>query len=555
MYKAYLFLYKSILITRLNCLTIKIYNDNLVERFNINGSLYRGGNRVLCIGDFFDDVCEKYKNRDCIYFPSTGKHYTYGEFHEYVTDIARGLIAMGLTRHDHIAIKSVNTPEWIALEMAATKIGIVLVILNANLTVQELAYAMDFAEVKYLFTDKRVEDFNCIVLDEDLEGIIEKGREDIYEGEVRAWQADVKESDIAFIQFSSGTTSNPKAILSPHALLVWNCTRFGQNLPYHTDDNLLLCVPLAHALGSSLTVIPVFYYGAKMTIIEGFEVTKVLDTIEKEKCTIFHAVPTMFMYLLRRHKGYDISSLRAALIAGSIVSKELMEGIRDDLEIPEIVQMYGQTEVLAITVSKLEDPMEKRMGTAGKPMPGIEAKVVNPDTNLEVPRGVEGELIFREPYQFLGYLHNEKATKQTIEDDGWVHSGDYAVQDEDGYINIRARLKELIIRAGENIAPNEIENVLLRFPLVSEVAVIGVPDEFKGEEIAAFIVAKEAISKVELKKFLMNFLAKHKVPRYIYFVESLPKTGSGKIRKFELRDLYLKEYANKKVNDQIEKAK
>ena len=220
-----------------------------------------------------------------------------------------------------------------------------------------------------------------------------------------------------------------------------------------------------------------------------------------------------------------------------------MESIRDDLDIPEIVQMYGQTEVLAITVSTIHDTMEKRMTTAGKAMPGIEAKIVDPATNLEVPRGVEGELVFREPYPFLGYLNNEKATRETIQEDGWIHSGDYAVQDEEGYFSIHARLKELIIRAGENIAPNEIESVLLQFPLVNEVAVIGVPDKFKGEEIAAFIVVKEPISKVELKKFLMRFLAKHKVPRYIYFVDELPKTGSGKIRKFELKNIYQREYA------------
>ena len=501
---------------------------------------------MLCMGNFFDEVCEKFKDRECIYFPSTERCYTYGEFHEYVTDIAKGLIAMGLTRHDHIAVKAMNCPEWIAIEMAATKIGVVLVILNANLTLQELAYAMDFAEVKYLFTDKREEDFPCIVFDEDLEAVIAKGRNEISDEEVRRWQADAKETDTAFIEFSSGTTSNPKAIISPHALITWNCVRFAENLPYNKDDNLLLCVPLAHALGNSLTVIPVFHYGAKMTIIEGFEVTKVLTTIEKERCTVFHAVPTMFMYLLKRHKGFDIKSLRAALIAGSIVSKKLMEEIRDELDIPEIVQMYGQTEVLTITVSTLDDPMEKRMGTAGKAMPGVEVKIVDPETNLEVPRGKEGELIFRTPYHFDSYMHNEKATRETIGEDGWIHSGDYAVQDEEGYINICSRLKELIIRAGENIAPNEIENVLLQFPAVEEVAVIGVPDEFKGEEIAAFIVAKETISKVELKKYLMKFLAKHKVPRYIYFVESLPKTGSGKIRKFALKDAYLKEQEEKK---------
>ena len=497
---------------------------------------------MLCIGSFFDEVCEKYRERDCIYFPSTGEHYTYGQFHEYVTKLSKGLIAMGLTRNDHIAIKSANTPEWIALEMAATKIGIVLVILNANLTVQELAYAIDFADVKYLFTDKRVEDFKCIVFEDDLAQLLERGKT-ISDETVRAWQNEVKESDVAFIQFSSGTTSNPKAILSPHSLIVWNTRRFAEVLPYNADDNLLLCVPLAHALGSSLTVLPVFHYGAKMTIIEGFEVTKVLQTIEEYRCTIFHAVPTMFMYLLKRYKCYDISCLRAALIAGSIVSKEVMESIRDDLDIPEIVQMYGQTEVLAITVSTIHDTMEKRMTTAGKAMPGIEAKIVDPATNLEVPRGVEGELVFREPYPFLGYLNNEKATRETIQEDGWIHSGDYAVQDEEGYFSIHARLKELIIRAGENIAPNEIESVLLQFPLVNEVAVIGVPDKFKGEEIAAFIVAKEPISKVELKKFLMSFLAKHKVPRYIYFVDELPKTGSGKIRKFELKNIYQREYA------------
>ncbi|WP_054742817.1 class I adenylate-forming enzyme family protein [Cellulosilyticum ruminicola] len=502
---------------------------------------------MLCMGDFFDEVCEKFKDRECIYFPSTGRHYTYGEFHEYVTDIAKGLIAMGLTRQDHIAIKAVNSPEWIAIEMAATKIGVVLVILNANLTLQELAYAVDFAEVKYLFTDKREEDFHCIVFDEDLEDFIAKGRREVDDAQVKKWQDNIKKEDTAFIEFSSGTTSNPKAIISPQSLITWNSIRFAENLPYNQDDNLLLCLPLAHALGNSLTVLSVFYYGAKMTIIEGFEVTKVLTMIEKERCTIFHAVPTMFMYLLKRHKSFDTKSLRAALIGGSIVSRNLMEAIRDELGIPEIVQMYGQTEVLDITLSTLDDPMDKRMGTAGKALPGVEIKVVDPETNLEVPRGQKGELMFKTPYYFNGYMRNEKATKETICEDGWIHSGDYAIQDEAGYVTICSRLKELIIRAGENIAPNEIENVLLQFPSIREVAVIGVPDEFKGEEIAAFVVTKEMMSKVELKKYLMTVLAKHKVPRYIYFVDSLPKTGSGKISKFALKELYLNKYAHKKI--------
>lgn len=501
---------------------------------------------MLCIGKFFDEICEKYAERECIYFPSTGERYTYQSFHKYVNDVAKGLIAMGITREQRIAIKAANTPQWIAIEMAAAKLGIVLVILNANLTVQELAYAIDFTDVKVLFTDQKEEGFHCVTFGEAFEEMIAKG-EAISDEEVLSWQAQVKEEDAAYIQFSSGTTSNPKAIVSPHNLIIWNSKRFAEELPYHQDDNLLLCIPLAHALGSSLTVFTIFYYGAKMTIIEGFEVTRVLRTIEEERCTIFHAVPTMFMYLLRRHKGYNIECVRAALVGGSIISKATMEQIRDELEIPEIVQMYGQTEVLCITMSHIDDPMDKRMGTAGRVLEGVEIKVIDPETKEELPRGQMGELIFKQPYNFLEYLHNEKATKETIREDGWVHSGDLAVQDEEGYVVIKSRLKELIIRAGENISPSEVESVLLDFPKVKEVAVIGVPDSFKGEEICAFIVAEENISKVELKKFLMRSLARHKVPRYMYFVDELPKTGSGKIKKFVLKELYSTKYTHQEI--------
>lgn len=489
------------------------------------------------LGEFFDQICMKYKDNECIYFPHDGRRYTYKDFHEYCIEFAKSLIGLGLKKGDHIAIKSGNTPEWIALQMASSKIGVVLVCLNAGLTVQELTYQMQHSEVKFLFTDVDMKVGETFVFPEDLERFIALG-EDISEVQVIEMQAATCITDGINIQYTSGTTSNPKAIVSTHKNIVENVVEFNKRLSYTEADKLLLCLPLAHVMGCILSIFPIMCYGASMIIVKRFKTVNVLRLVQQERCTALNAVPTMFMYLLKECKNYDTSSLRIGMMGGSIANPKVVEAVRDELGIKEIYQVYGQTEALAITQSYPGDPMEKRMTTVGRVLDGIEAKVIHIQTGEEVKAGEEGELLLFTPYLMQGYLKNKEATDMIIDQKGWLHTGDLVTMDEEGFITIKARIKEIVIRGGENICPQEIEEEMGRYPYITEVAVIGVPDEYKEEELCAFYVSDVEINIDELKLALSKVLARHKIPKYIYPITSLPKTASGKVKKFELRETY-----------------
>ncbi len=508
------------------------------------------------LGDFFEDVCDRFAKNECIYFPTTGKTYTYEEFHQYVCDIEKGLVALGLNRGDFIAIKSNNTPEWIAMQWACFKLGIIVVGLNSALTHIEVQNAMLHTGAKILFTDDtnyviskgndEDEKYRVIIWDYANQFMIDLGRA-IQTVEIEERNLLVVATDPALILFTSGTTSEPKAVLMKNSAIVSAIEAYNKILTYKTSqENALICTPLAHMMGCLYGIMPVWAFGGKITLVEKFKVDRVLGLIQQQRCTIFNGVPTMFIFLLDEYQNYDISSLRTGLIAGSYVSDKLYKRIHEELGIKELLQAFGQTETLAATGITMLDPWEKRLHTTGQALEGVEIKIINckkhssEESEEILNPNEQGEVLIRSPYCMVEYLKNESATKKTKNAEGWIHTGDVGYLDEEGYLHIKSRLKDIIIKGGENICPAEIENELVKIEEVKEAIVVGVPDDYKDEEICAFVIpeGEEPLHIDQIKAQLKKSLAKYKIPKYIIRLKQFPMTGSGKVRKEVLKDLY-----------------
>ena len=497
------------------------------------------------LGDFFDDVCDRYSENECIYFKTSGTHYSYKRFQQYVHQIEKGLVALGLNKGDLIAIKSSNTPQWLALQWAGFKLGVIIIGLNEALTQSEVNYAMSHTGAKLLFTDDMsymISDnrlYRVIIWDEANQFIIDLGK-GIKDEEIEVRNLNVSAEDPALILFTSGTTSKPKAVLMKNSAIVRAIEAYIKRLNYSEEDTVLICTPLAHMMGCLYSIMPAMAFGARMIIIERFKTDLVLELIQQEKCTVLNAVPTMFLFLLENFQGYDISSLRTGLIAGSYASSNLLQQINEKLGMKELLQAYGQTETLAVTGTCLQDDLQKHQATTGRPFDNVEIKIVPIGSQEALPPYEKGEVLVRSPYCMVEYLNNEEITKMTRDEDGWIHTGDIGFLDEDGYLYIKARIKEIIIKGGENICPTEIEDALNNVEGIKEAIVIGVPDKYKTEEICAFIIAEkdEPVLVQQIQDKLKQKLARYKIPKYIIRVNHYPKTSSGKVRKEELKFLY-----------------
>ncbi|WP_054740964.1 long-chain fatty acid--CoA ligase [Cellulosilyticum ruminicola] len=347
------------------------------------------------LGDFFDEICDRFSERECIYFPTNDMTYTYESFKVYVHDIEKGLIALGLKKGDLIAIKSENTPEWLAMQWAGFKLGIVVVGLNAALTQIEVMRAMNHTGAKILFTDdmsymiseltaNNQMSYRIIIWDSTNQFIIDLGCS-VSEAVVEEMNMAVEATDTALILFTSGTTSEPKAVEIKNSAIAKAIEVYGKNLTYGENENALMCTPFAHMMGCLYGIIPVFNVGGKITILEKFKTSRVLEIISEERCTIFNGVPTMFLFLLNEYKDEDISSLRTGLIAGSYVSPQLYERIYKELGVTELLQAFGQTETLAVTGTNINDPFEKRMYSTGRALENVEIKI-DYNTSLEKKR-------------------------------------------------------------------------------------------------------------------------------------------------------------------------
>lgn len=532
----------------------------------------------LVIGQVLRETARRFGDQDALVFPQADFRRTYRELDALVDDVARGLMALGLERGDHFGVWSTNWPEWVLLQFAAARVGVVLVKINPSYHLAEAQYALAQSEIRGLALIERYKTSDYFEIVSELcptlstsppgrlhsdalphlrwivamrgeglpgmlnwSGFLERGRSITREA-LAAREAELQPNDPISLMYTSGTTGPPRGALLSHRNLLLNAFYAGENMRLDESDRLCVPVPLYHCFGCVLGTIVSAVRGAAMIFpYEYFRPDATLDAIERERCTVIYGVPTMFIAELE-HDSYprrDLSSLRTGIMAGSPCPIELMRRVTTSMGVREITIGYGQTEASPlITQTKLDDPIELRVGTVGLPLPGIEVKVIDPATGLERPDGMSGELCSRGHGVMLGYYKMPEETARAIDGDGWLHTGDLAMREPNGYLRITGRIREIIIRGGENIAPYEIENLLLSHPKVEDVHVVGVPDRKFGEEVLASVKlrAGQSATEGEIRAFCAESLARFKVPRWIQFVESFPTTVTGKVQKFKIRE-------------------
>lgn len=533
----------------------------------------------VTIPEHFLFIAGKFPQRDAIVCVPQNRRLTYEKLTNEIYSVAGALIASGFKKGDRIGVWSTNNIEWVVLQMATAFLGIILVNINPAYKVKELEYALKQSQVQGLFfiptfknSDyvKMVRELDLknmpflktlIIYDPmDMESSLPENAIKDYE-DFTLWQEFIKKGkeipkddineiiskldahDPINIQYTSGTTGFPKAVVLTHHNILNNAFFSALAMHFTERDKLCVPVPFYHCFGMVLANLLCFSVGAAIVIpCEYFDPLKVLQTIEDEKCTALHGVPTMFIADLEDHdfKKFDLSTLRTGIMAGATCPPALMKRVIEDMHLKEILIGFGQTEASPIThLTHIEDSFEKRTETVGKNLPHQQVKIVDTENGETLPLGEEGEICFRGYHIMNGYYNDKQATEKAIDNDGWLHSGDLGEMDEDGYVKVTGRLKDMIIRGGENIYPREIEDFLFTHEKIAEVAVIGVPDEYFGEEIMAWIELHEgeAMTEEEVREFCKDKIAHFKIPKYVWFVEDFPMTITGKLQKFRMREI------------------
>lgn len=514
---------------------------------------------------------------------------TYSEFRDDVDECARAFIAMGVKKGDHVAVWATNVPQWYISFWAATKIGAVLVTVNTAYKIHELEYLLRQSDTHTLVMIEKWKDSDysgivsllCPELEETesgkplhckrlpfLRNIITVGFEkkgciswdkamDLHvrvpKEELLRRASQVSCHDVANMQYTSGTTGFPKGVMLTHYNIVNNGKCIGDRMDLSTADRMMIQVPMFHCFGMVLAMTAAMTHGTSLFPIPYFSPKPSLKCINAERITAFHGVPTMFIALLEHEdfKNTDFSYMRTGIMAGSPCPIAVMRDVVEKMHMTEITIVYGQTESSpGCTMSSTDDSLEVRVSTVGTPLPNIECKIVDPETGEDLPDNVTGEFVARGYNIMRGYYKMPKATASVIDKDGWLHTGDLALRTPEGYYRITGRLKDMIIRGGENIYPKEIEEFIYTHPKVSDVQVIGVPDEQYGEEILASIILKEGetMTEDEMKQYVRDNMAKHKVPRYIDFVTSFPMNVAGKILKYKMREDAIEKFNLKKAS-------
>ncbi|MDG5801060.1 AMP-binding protein, partial [Marinilabiliaceae bacterium ANBcel2] len=530
------------------------------------------------LGGMLEKWAKETPDTDFMVYPDRGLRLSYAEFDERVNNLAKGLIGIGIKKGDKVGIWANNVPDWLTFMFATAKIGAVLVTVNTNYKLSELEYLIKDADLNTLciVDGYRDSDYVNMVfelipelrtserghLKSDkfpvLKNVVfigpEKHRgmfntaelfhlgshiEDEVLGEAKnSFDCD----DVVNMQYTSGTTGFPKGVMLSHHNIVNNGMIVGENMNYTNKDRLMLCVPLFHCFGCVLGVCAIVTHGASMVITEDFDPLRVLAGVQKEKCTSIYGVPTMFIAELNHpmFDMFDLTSLRTGIMAGSLCPVETMRQVMDKMHCEDIIIVYGLTETSpAMTTTRVFDSPEVRATTVGKPIPHVEVKIVDPETGKELGSDEQGEICCRGYNVMKGYYNKPEATEKTIDKDGWLHSGDLAVQTKDGFYKITGRIKDMIIRGGENIYPREIENFIYRIPQVEMVEVVGIPDKKYGEIVGAFIKVKEGevLTQEAVQEACRGQIARYKIPKHVFFVEDFPKTASGKIQKYKLREM------------------
>ena len=548
----------------------------------------------ITVGDLLTKVAQHYPDDVAVKYNDRPYMRTWKEFNDEVEQIAKGFLAMGIGKGDHVAIWATNVPEWLLTLFASAKIGAVLVTVNTNYKVFELEYLLSQSDSKALVMTPGFKDANYVNIVNELcpklknstpghyedpmlpflKSVIYVGddcpkgmvpwsslyqiAEETSDEEFEAITKSINPHEVVNMQYTSGTTGFPKGVMLTHYNIVNNGKCIGDCMKFTHQDRLCIPVPFFHCFGLVLAVMACITHATSMVPVEYYRPTAVMKAVQEEHCTAVHGVPTMFIAMLEHpdFKKYDFHTLRTGIMAGSPCPVKVMQQVIDEMNMKEITISYGQTEASPVcTQTTTDDTIEQRVNTVGRVLPFIEAKIVDPETGEEVPNGVQGEFCARGYNVMKGYYKMEEATRQAIDEDGWLHTGDLATKDEKGYYKITGRIKDMIIRGGENIYPKEIEEFLYTQPAVSDVQVIGVPSEQYGEEIMACIVLKEGatMAEQEVKDLVRANMARHKVPSYVAFMDSFPMTASGKIQKFKLREWAI-EYLNLQDAASIETA-
>jgi len=504
--------------------------------------------------------------------------WTYKDYSTLASSVARGLLALGFNKGDHIAVWAANLPEWLLLYMAAAKAGLVLVTVNPVLRAQEVEYILKQGDVTALFFMGKVRDHDCLETMRSLTtpgakngevgserlpmlrymclvgmppvGLLEQegwrptlfremvgGGMQVSEEALQARQTSVVATDPVMMQYTSGTTGFPKGVVLTHYNILNNGAAFAQRWGSRSSDHGCTAMPFFHVGGCVLAVLNSLYAGSTLHPMIAFDALKTLQIISTEGCTTFGGVPTMILAMLQHPEfgKHDLSSLRSVVSGGSPVPVYLMEQVKEKIG-ADVAIVFGMTEAsAAITLTLPDDSFELKSATVGLPLPHSDLKIVNPATGAVVPCGERGELCCRGYLVMQHYYHMPEKTAETIDSEGWLHSGDLATMNDRGYVNIVGRLKDMVIRGGENIYPLQIEEFLIRHPKVADVQVLGVPDKFFGEELLAVVIAKEPVTEEELRAYCQGQISHQKIPRYFQFVEAFPLTASGKVQKFALR--------------------